>query len=126
MLFMYFTRRTPLKKLFSILLLAIAVLSLAIQPPALADADLANGGKVFAANCNACHMGGKNVVISSKTLNKADLAKYLKGFDEDAQAAIAYQVTKGKGAMPAFTGRLSPKDLEDVVAYVLSKAEKGW
>ena len=121
-----FNRRTPLKKLFAFLLVAVALLGLAIQPPALADGNVATGSQVFAANCNACHLGGKNIIMTNKTLNKADLAKYLKGFNEDAQAAIAYQVTNGKNAMPAFKGRLSPQQIEDVSAYVLSKAEKGW
>ncbi len=115
-----------MKKIFAFLLFAIAIFTFAIQPPALADADLASGGKIFGANCNACHAGGRNVVVANKTLSKADLAKYLKGFDEDAQAAIAYQVTNGKNAMPAFKGRLSPQEIEDVSAYVASKAEKGW
>jgi cytochrome c6 len=35
-------------------------------------------------------------------------------------------VTNGKGAMPAFQGRLSAQDIADVAAYVLSQAEKGW
>ncbi len=126
MLFIYLNRRTLLKKLFAFFLVAFAVLGLVIPSPALADGDPATGSQVFAANCNACHMGGKNVIMSNKTLSKADLAKYLKGFNDDPQAAIAYQITKGKNAMPAFTGRLSPKQIEDVVAYVLSKAEKGW
>jgi cytochrome c6 len=40
--------------------------------------------------------------------------------------AITTQVTNGKGAMPAFQGRLSAQDIADVAAYVLSQAEKGW
>lgn len=43
----------------------------------------------------------------------------------DAQAII-YQVTNGKNAMPAFKGRLSATDIEDVTYYVLDQAEKGW
>ena len=41
-------------------------------------------------------------------------------------AAIAYQVTNGKGAMPAFGGRLSDADIANVAAYVASQAESGW
>ncbi|EAW38236.1 cytochrome c6 PetJ [Lyngbya sp. PCC 8106] len=115
-----------MKKLFAFFLVAFAVLGLVIPSPALADGDPATGSQVFAANCNACHMGGKNVIMSNKTLSKADLAKYLKGFNDDPQAAIAYQITKGKNAMPAFKGRLSPQQIEDVSAYVFSKADKGW
>ena len=115
-----------MKKLLSILLLGLAFFTFAVQPPALASGDAAKGAQVFKANCNACHAGGNNVVMANKTLKKAALAKYLKGFSEDAEAAVAYQVTNGKGAMPAFRGRLKPDQIENVVAYVLSKAEKGW
>jgi cytochrome c6 len=115
-----------LKKLLSILLLGLALFSFAMPSSALADGDPSKGASVFAANCNACHLGGKNVIMADKTLKKAALAKYLKGFSDDAQAAVAYQVTNGKGAMPAFKGRLNPQQIENVAAYVVSKAEKGW
>ncbi|MEN9217146.1 MAG: c-type cytochrome [Gloeomargarita sp. HHBFW_bins_162] len=84
-------------------------------------ADIAHGGKVFGANCAACHAGGKNVVVASKSLKKEDLEKY--GMDLQA---IIYQVTNGKNAMPAFKGRLSATDIEDVANYVVAQAEKGW
>ncbi|WAS05771.1 c-type cytochrome [Gloeomargaritales cyanobacterium VI4D9] len=84
-------------------------------------ADIAHGGKVFGANCAACHAGGRNVVVASKSLKKEDLAKY--GMDLEA---IVYQVTNGKNAMPAFKGRLSATDIEDVANYVVAQAEKGW
>ena len=40
--------------------------------------------------------------------------------------AITYQVTNGKNAMPAFGGRLSDNDIEDVASFVLSQSEKDW
>ena len=40
--------------------------------------------------------------------------------------AIVYQVVNGKNAMPAFKGRLSDAQIEDVATYVLSQAESGW
>ncbi|MGB3403408.1 MAG: c-type cytochrome [Microcoleaceae cyanobacterium] len=115
-----------MKKLLSILLLSLALFSFAMPSPALADGDPSKGASVFAANCNACHLGGRNVIMSMKTLKKDALAKYLKGFSEDAQAAITYQVTNGKGAMPAFKGRLNAEQIENVSAYVVAQAEKGW
>jgi cytochrome c6 len=39
---------------------------------------------------------------------------------------IIAQVTKGKGAMPAFKGRLKPEQIENVAAYVLQQADNGW
>nr|YP_009739020.1 cytochrome c553 [Palmaria decipiens]QIC19459.1 cytochrome c553 [Palmaria decipiens] len=40
--------------------------------------------------------------------------------------AITTQVTNGKGAMPAFGGRLESDDINNVANYVLSQSESGW
>lgn len=110
-----------MKKILSIILVAIAWFGLALGRPALAG-DAANGAKIFGANCAACHMGGKNVVNAAKTLSKADLAKY----NMNSIEAIVTQVTNGKGAMPSFRGRLNAAQIEDVATYVLEKSEQGW
>lgn len=111
-----------MKRLLSIVLAAIALVTMLFTPPALADADIANGAKVFSANCAACHIGGGNLVNATKTLKKSDLEKYsMASLD-----AIKTQVTNGKAAMPAFKGRLTEAQIEDVAAYVLDQAEKGW
>ncbi|MEB3343219.1 cytochrome c6 PetJ [Okeania sp.] len=112
-----------MKKLLSIVLLAIMLVVVAVQPPALA-ADLGNGKKIFQGNCNACHLGGRNTIMAQKTLKTDALNKYLKGFKDDPVAAVTYQVTNGKSAMPAFGKKLKPKELEDVVAYVIDQADK--
>lgn len=36
------------------------------------------------------------------------------------------QVTNGKNAMPAFGGRLSDEDIQNVAAYVVDTANSGW
>ncbi|PMB47517.1 cytochrome C6 [Fischerella thermalis CCMEE 5205] len=110
-----------MKKILLVLLLGITIFTFAFNRPALA-ADAANGAKVFSANCAACHAGGKNLVQANKSLNKSDLEKY--GMNS-AEAIIA-QITNGKNAMPAFKARLKPEQIEDVAAYVLGEAEKGW
>ncbi|NES04398.1 MAG: c-type cytochrome [Okeania sp. SIO2F4] len=109
-----------MKKLLSIVLLAIAFVVVAVQPPALA-ADVAHGKQVFVGNCAACHIGGKNSINPTKTLSKADLEKY----GMYSAEKIAYQVTNGKNAMPNFK-RLGETSIEDVTAYVLAQAEAGW
>ncbi len=110
-----------MKKILSIILLGVTVFTFAFSSPALA-ADTVNGAKLFSANCASCHAGGKNLVQAQKTLKKDALEKY--GM-YSAEAIIA-QVTKGKNAMPAFSGRLKPNQIEDVAAYVLEKADKDW
>jgi cytochrome c6 len=111
-----------LRKLLSIVLLAIAVITFVTGRPALAAGDPAVGAKVFSANCAACHMGGNNVIMANKTLKKDALAQ----FGMNSEDAIVYQVQHGKNAMPAFTGRLSDDEIQSVAAYVLQQSEKGW
>lgn len=110
-----------MKKIFSLVLLGIALFTFAFSSPALA-ADSTNGAKIFSANCASCHAGGKNLVQANKTLKKDALEQY--GM-YSAEAIIA-QVTNGKNAMPAFKGRLKPEQIEDVAAYVLEQADKDW
>jgi len=114
-----------LSKVVSIVLAAIAIVSVAFSRPALA-ADLANGAKIFGANCAACHMGGANVIMANKTLKAEALSKYLDKYNDDPIAAIVTQVTNGKNAMPAFGGRLSKDQIEDVASYVAGQATKDW
>ena len=110
-----------MKKLLSIVLVAIAVLTIAFVPPAQAG-DAAAGKGIFAANCAACHIGGGNAVMPQKTLKKEALEKYgMYSADK-----IITQVTNGNGAMPRFGGRLNPAQIENVAAYVLEQADKGW
>ncbi|ABW28872.1 cytochrome c6 PetJ [Acaryochloris marina] len=108
-----------MKKLLSIALTALAILTFAISSPVLA-ADAGAGAGVFNANCAACHAGGNNVVQADKTL-KADA---LSANGMDSADAIINQVTNGKGGMPAFGASLSPADIENVAAYVLDQADK--
>lgn len=110
-----------MKKLISLILLVLTFATLTFTAPAMAG-DAAAGKAVFAANCNACHLGGKNVVNPAKTLAKGDLDK--NGLN--SVEAIVKQVTNGKGAMPAFKGRLKADQIENVAAYVFEQAEKGW
>ncbi|HEY9597497.1 MAG TPA: c-type cytochrome [Cyanophyceae cyanobacterium] len=110
-----------MRKLLSVFLVAIALFSFILIRPALA-ADTVNGAKVFSANCAACHVGGRNVIMADKTLKKEALTKY----DMNSLNAIVTQVTNGKNAMPAFKGRLTDQQIEDVATYVLEQADKGW
>nr|AZJ15977.1 cytochrome c553 [Sargassum confusum] len=85
-------------------------------------ADINHGENVFTANCSACHTGGNNVIMPEKTLQKDALSIN----QMNSVGAITYQVTNGKNAMPAFGGRLTDDDIEDVASFVLSQSEKRW
>jgi cytochrome c551 len=72
-------------------------------------ADAAAGKEVFASNCGSCHGadGTGGIGPNLTTLPAA----------ADA-GAVAKQVENGGGAMPAFKGRLSDQDIQNVAAYV--------
>ncbi|MCX5963071.1 MAG: c-type cytochrome [Cyanobacteria bacterium] len=112
-----------LKKQFLQLIAIVTVFAamLSFTMPAYAT-DAEAGGKVFAANCAACHARGRNAVNPAKTLQKAALEKY-KMYSE---AAIITQVTNGKNAMPAFGKKLQSEQIENVAAYILAQADKNW
>lgn len=90
--------------------------------PEVFGADLANGRKVFATYCVGCHKNGGNTMAADKTLKKEALKKNGLGSFE----AVKKQVTAGRGAMPGFGNFLSSGDAEDVAAYVLDQAARGW
>lgn len=108
-------------RIISTLFVFFSAAMFTLVSPALA-ADAASGAKIFSANCAACHAGGNNVVNGVKTLKKEALDKY----EMNSLEAITYQINNGKNAMPAFKGRLTDSQIEDVAVYVLSQAEKGW
>ncbi len=110
-----------MKKLLSVIWIAIALLCFSLATPALAG-DAAKGKQIFVSECFACHRGGKNLVLAPKTLNKEDLQKY----DRYSLEAIITQITNGKDPMPGFKGSLSAQKIEDVATYVLEQAEAGW
>jgi cytochrome c6 len=112
-----------MRRLLSLIALCLALV-LGAAPSFAADA--AHGGQIFSANCAACHMGGGNVVNAERTLKQDALEAYLANYGSDHESAIAYQVTNGKNAMPAFGGKLSDADIADVAAYVEEMAAKGW
>lgn len=110
-----------MRTLLATIALSVLLLGASLSSSALA-ADVETGAKVFAANCAACHAGGGNAINPSKTLKQADLTANGK----DTIEAIVAQVTNGKGAMPAFKGRLKEDQIQSVAMYVLEKASKGW
>jgi cytochrome c6 len=109
------------KKLIKIVLLAVVTIALSIQPPAIA-AELANGAQIFTVECAGCHPNGGNIIRWWKPLKKG----VLKRNHLETREAIAAFVARGKNPMPAYRDRLTDKELEDVSAYVLQQAERGW
>nr|YP_009296064.1 cytochrome c553 [Schizymenia dubyi]AOM64999.1 cytochrome c553 [Schizymenia dubyi] len=86
------------------------------------EADINAGEQIFSANCSACHNGGNNVIMPEKTLQKDVLEKN----EMNTVDAIMNQVKNGKNAMPAFGGRLTDDDINNVANYVIDKSRNGW
>lgn len=82
------------------------------------EGDAAAGKQVFAsAGCGGCH-----------TLAAAGSSGTVGPNLDDAQpdkALIFARVTNGRGAMPAFKGRLSEKQIADVTAFVFESTHGG-
>ncbi|MEN9203187.1 MAG: c-type cytochrome [Thermostichus sp. DG_1_6_bins_120] len=105
-----------------VVLLLLGFVALLHPQTAFAEPDLALGAKVFQAKCVGCHLGGRNSLVAAKNLSLAALHEY----HVDTPELIQAQVTKGKGAMPAFGKLLKPEEIEAVAAYVLDRAEHNW
>lgn len=77
------------------------------------DPQVAQGERVFAAQCASCHPDG------SKGLGLGIINKPLPGW------LIAFQVRNGVGAMPAFPPEeIGDEELEAVVAYLHALRER--
>ena len=111
-----------LKTKWALLNLLLMLTLLTIAPIPAVAADTANGAKIFSVQCAGCHTNGGNIVRRNKTLKQKALNKY----GMASQEAIAYLVKNGKNNMPAYQERLSEQQIEDVSAYVLEQADKGW
>jgi mono/diheme cytochrome c family protein len=71
--------------------------------------DDSAGKPVYAANCAGCHAADGTGGVGP------DLTTLPAAADE---AAVAKQVTNGGAIMPAFAGKLSDQQIQDVAAYV--------
>ena len=81
-----------------------------VIPPAASIAP--SGAKLFAANCAGCHGAeGKGGFGSDLT------GSYTYGKDP---AAVHESISGGRGGkMPSFAGRLTPAEIDSLVAYIL-------
>ena len=104
-----------------LLVIMLVIMTFAYTSPVLA-ADTTEGAKVFTADCAACHLGGRNVIVATKTLKK----DALEANKMDSIEAITTQVQNGKNAMPAFKNRLNDGQIEAVATYVLERANQDW
>ena len=74
------------------------------------------GKTVFTSNCSACHALADANAKGTVGPNLDQL--------KPSEAIVAAQVTNGGAVMPAFKGKLTPQQIQDVAAYVSSVAGK--
>jgi mono/diheme cytochrome c family protein len=89
------------------------------QPEGEAEApagDPDNGAMVFAQNCAACH--GENA--EGGAVGPTLVSDELKAQDDEFYRQVILNGREGT-AMPAWEGRLSTQEIEDVIAFVRSK-----
>lgn len=88
-----------------------------------ARADETNGATIYKAKCAMCHgADGKGETPMGKNLKLKDLSS------DDVQkvhdSEIKTLIENGNGKMPAMKGKLSDKQVEDVVQYVRTLKKK--
>ena len=103
-----------------IFLLLVALL---LAPLAARAADANDGATSFKAKCAMCHgadAAGKTVMgekLGIKDLRSAEVQK-------QSDADLAQIISKGKNKMPAYEGKLSNDQVQNVVAYIRTTAKK--
>ena len=92
---------------------AFVVLLFANEPDGGADSGRGDvdGAAVFAGNCARCHGSGGDGGVGPQLSDGAVVEAYP---DPADQVTV---VTSGRNGMPAFGDRLSPEEIESVVAF---------
>jgi cytochrome c553 len=100
--------------------ISVCLVALALPAGIHAQSDVV---KVYKKNCVLCHAAdGSGNSSSGKALGAKDLAssEVQKKTDEELTEVIA----KGKGKMPAFSAKLKPEDITQLVAYIRAIPKK--
>ena len=98
------------------------ILPCSVVFPTLATVRDQRGETLFHVNCSVCHAGGNNIIIPEKNLKKQTLEE--NGMNN--LNAIVYQIVNGKNGMPAFGGRLTEKEIQEIGTYILEASENNF
>jgi len=77
--------------------------------------DAGQGRQLYAKNCLHCH--GRNMVTAGAGIYD------LRQFPENDKARFEISVTKGKKAMPPWGDKLTPQQIDDIWAYVMTRGK---
>jgi mono/diheme cytochrome c family protein len=96
--------------------LVVLVLGLMLPNFAMA-AD--TGADLFATKCASCHAkDGSGSTAMGKNLKLKDLSSA--EVQKQSDAELKTVIEKGKGKMPAYAGKLTPAQIEEVVKHIRS------
>ncbi len=87
-------------------LLSIPLLSAAVATAS--ASELSNGEALFKKNCSLCH-----------AIDKRKLGPAVNSMSGEA-ATLRAIISKGKGAMPAYKGKLADAEIDALVEYLLA------
>lgn len=80
-------------------------------------ADAAKGGEVYKAKCASCHgADGKGETAAGKILKVKDLAS--SEIQDQHDSELKTFLENGKGKMPAYKGKLTSEQIENLVQYI--------
>eukprot|EP00544_Gedaniella_sp_CCMP2646_P006373 CAMPEP_0202483882 /NCGR_PEP_ID=MMETSP1361-20130828/3049_1 /ASSEMBLY_ACC=CAM_ASM_000849 /TAXON_ID=210615 /ORGANISM="Staurosira complex sp., Strain CCMP2646" /LENGTH=191 /DNA_ID=CAMNT_0049112311 /DNA_START=63 /DNA_END=638 /DNA_ORIENTATION=- len=91
--------------------------------PVLAASDdiVAKGNVIFDNNCAACHAGGQNLINTPRTLKQEAIVKNLGSLDPTTVKDFVQNSVVHRGAF-ILGSKLSSKDFDNVVSYVVDQA----
>jgi mono/diheme cytochrome c family protein len=78
-----------------------------------------SGADLFKAKCAMCHgADGKGETAMGKRLGIKDLGSA--GVQKQSDAELTSDISKGKGKMPAYEGKLSGDQIQELVKFIRS------
>ena len=100
-----------------------AVIVLILCHNALADVD--EGKRLFEGHCSACHGAkGHGDTPIGQALKVANIYSEILEHEHD-NAHLIEEIMAGKGAMPAWKGKLSPAQAQNILDYIKMINEPG-
>jgi mono/diheme cytochrome c family protein len=96
------------------LLLAIAILAACST----AEADVARGEQLYAANCASCHGGRDSNPPLPAAPPHTDAGHTWHHSDQTLHGVITGELTFQGRTMPSFEGQLSGQEIADILAYI--------
>ena len=102
-----------MKKTLIVLTLCILVAA----PAAFAGGSGSDGAAIYKSKCAMCHgPDGAGQTTMGKNLKLRDLRSA--EVQKQTDAELAKWIADGKGKMPAYKGKLTPADIDAVVAFI--------